>query len=56
MVSITIDLEQELVDWIDQFCRESGVRSRGVVISNLLHELIGDSWHNSQTSPGVPGD
>ncbi len=55
-VSITIDLEQELVDWIDQFCRESGVRSRGVVISSLLRELIGDHGSNSQTSADVSGD
>ncbi len=55
-VSITIDLGQELVDWIDQFCRESGVRSRGVVISSLLRELIGDLGSRSQTSADVSGD
>lgn len=55
-VSVTIDLDKELVDWIDQFCRESGVRSRGVVISNLLRELIGDLGSSSQASADVSGD
>ena len=52
-VRITIDLEKNLLDWIDGLCLEAGFKSRGLIISELIYELVGDLERESATSPAV---
>jgi metal-responsive CopG/Arc/MetJ family transcriptional regulator len=52
-VRITIDLERNLLDWIDGLCLETRFKSRGLIISELIYELIGDLERESESSPSV---
>ncbi len=52
-VRITIDLEKNLLDWIDGLCLKTGLRSRGLLISKLIYELAGDLERESGSSPCV---
>jgi len=52
-VCITIDLEKNLVDWIDGLCLATGFKSRGLIISELIYELVGDLERESATSPSL---
>jgi metal-responsive CopG/Arc/MetJ family transcriptional regulator len=55
-VRITIDLEKNLLGWIDGLCLETGFKSRGLIISELIYELIGDLERASESSPSVSDD
>ena len=37
-----MDLDSEVVDWLDALSKHLGIRSRGVLVSNLLRELMHD--------------
>lgn len=52
-VRITIDLERDLLDWIDGLCKQTGFRSRGLIISQLIRELIDDLDKETEISPSV---
>jgi metal-responsive CopG/Arc/MetJ family transcriptional regulator len=52
-VSITIDLERDLLDWIDGLCKETGFRSRGLIISKLIRQLIDDLDEEIEVSSSV---
>jgi metal-responsive CopG/Arc/MetJ family transcriptional regulator len=52
-VRVTIDLEKNLLDWIDGLCLETGLKSRGLIISELIYELVGDLERESESSPSV---
>ncbi|WP_368656076.1 ribbon-helix-helix domain-containing protein [Synechococcus sp. HK05] len=52
-VRITIDLERDLLDWIDGLCKQTGFRSRGLIISQLIRELIDDPDKEIEISPSV---
>lgn len=40
-VDISVSLDAELVEWLDQIADEFGIRSRGFLINRLLRELAG---------------
>jgi metal-responsive CopG/Arc/MetJ family transcriptional regulator len=40
MVQVTLELPRDLVDWIDGLKAQLGFRSRGVIVSQLIRELI----------------
>jgi metal-responsive CopG/Arc/MetJ family transcriptional regulator len=40
MVQVTLELPRDLVDWIDGLKGQLGFRSRGVIVSQLIRELI----------------
>ena len=52
-VRITIDLEKNLLDWIDGLCLSAGFKSRGLIISELIYELVGDLDREGGSSPSV---
>lgn len=52
-VSITIDLDRDLLDWIDGLCKETGFRSRGLIISKLIRQLIDDLDEETEISSSV---
>jgi metal-responsive CopG/Arc/MetJ family transcriptional regulator len=40
MVTVTMELPRDLVDWIDGLMAQMGFRNRGVIVAQLLRELI----------------
>ncbi len=40
MVMVTLELPRDLVDWIDGLKTQMGFRNRGVVVSQLIRELL----------------
>jgi metal-responsive CopG/Arc/MetJ family transcriptional regulator len=40
MVQVTLELPRDLVDWIDGLKAQLGFRRRGVIVSQLIRELI----------------
>jgi len=40
MVMVTLELPRDLVDWIDGLKAQMGFRNRGVIVSQLLRELL----------------
>jgi metal-responsive CopG/Arc/MetJ family transcriptional regulator len=40
MVMVTLELPRDLVDWIDGLKAQMGFRNRGVIVAQLLRELI----------------
>ena len=41
LIPITVQLDRRVVDWLDRFTEELGLRSRGDMASRLLTELAG---------------
>jgi hypothetical protein len=42
MVMVTLELPRELVEWIDGLKAQMGFRGRGIIVAQLLRELIPD--------------
>jgi metal-responsive CopG/Arc/MetJ family transcriptional regulator len=40
MVRLTLELPRDLVDWIDGLRIQMGFRSRGLIVAQLLRELV----------------
>jgi hypothetical protein len=40
MVMVTLELPRDLVDWVDGLKAQMGFRNRGVIVAQLLRELI----------------
>jgi metal-responsive CopG/Arc/MetJ family transcriptional regulator len=40
MVRLTLELPRDLVDWIDGLRIQMGFRNRGLIVAQLLRELI----------------
>jgi metal-responsive CopG/Arc/MetJ family transcriptional regulator len=40
MVLVTLELPRDLVDWIDGLKGQLGFRSRGVIVAQLIRELV----------------
>lgn len=40
MVLVTLELPRDVVDWIDGLKAQMGFRSRGLIVTQLLRELI----------------
>jgi len=40
MVLVTLELPRDLVDWIDGLKAQMGFRSRGVIVAQLIRELV----------------
>ena len=41
---ITLELSEELLDWIDGLKSQMGFRNRGLIVEQLLRELVPDLW------------
>ncbi len=39
-VMVTLELPRDLVDWIDGLKTQMGFRTRGIIVAELLRELI----------------
>jgi len=46
MVLVTLELPRDLVDWIDGLKAQLGFRTRGVIVAQLLRELVPDSGNS----------
>jgi len=42
MVLVTLELPRDLVDWIDGLKAQMGFRSRGVIVAQLIRELVAE--------------
>ena len=42
MVLVTLELPRDLVDWIDGLKTQMGFRSRGVIVAQLIRELVAE--------------
>jgi len=42
MVLVTLELPRDLVDWIDGLKVQMGFRSRGVIVAQLIRELVAE--------------
>ena len=42
MVLVTLELPRDLVDWIDGLKAQMGFRSRGVIVAQLIRELVSE--------------
>jgi|LauGreDrversion4_2_1035121.scaffolds.fasta_scaffold801701_2 metal-responsive CopG/Arc/MetJ family transcriptional regulator len=42
MVLVTLELPRDLVDWIDGLKAQLGFRSRGVIVAQLIRELVSE--------------
>jgi metal-responsive CopG/Arc/MetJ family transcriptional regulator len=40
MVTVTMELPRDLVDWIDGLMAQMGFRNRGVIVTQLIRELV----------------
>jgi metal-responsive CopG/Arc/MetJ family transcriptional regulator len=40
MVLVTLELPRDLVDWIDGLKAQLGFRSRGLIVAQLIRELV----------------
>ena len=40
MVLVTLELPRDLVDWIDGLKAQMGFRNRGVIVAQLIRELV----------------
>ena len=40
MVIVTLELPRDLVDWIDGLKDQMGFRNRGVIVAQLIRELL----------------
>ena len=40
MVLVTLELPRDLLDWIDGLKAQMGFRSRGVIVAQLIRELV----------------
>ncbi len=40
MVLVTLELPRDLVDWIDGLKAQMGFRNRGVIVAQLIRELL----------------
>ena len=40
MVMVTLELPRDLVDWIDGLKAQMGFRNRGVIVTQLIRELV----------------
>ena len=40
MIMVTLELPKDVVDWIDGLKVQMGFRSRGIIVAQLLRELI----------------
>ena len=40
MVMVTLELPRDLVDWIDGLKAQMGFRNRGVIVAQLIRELL----------------
>ena len=40
MVMVTLELPRDLVDWIDGLKNQLGFRSRGLIVAQLIRELL----------------
>ena len=51
MVTVTMELPRDLVDWIDGLKAQMGFRTRGVIVAQLIRELVGDVGEGWQGDP-----
>jgi metal-responsive CopG/Arc/MetJ family transcriptional regulator len=42
MVTVTMELPRDLVDWIDGLMAQMGFRNRGVIVTQLIRELVSE--------------
>jgi metal-responsive CopG/Arc/MetJ family transcriptional regulator len=42
MVLVTLELPRDLVDWIDGLKAQLGFRSRGLIVAQLIRELVAE--------------
>ncbi len=42
MVQVTLELPRDLVDWIDGLKAQLGFRSRGLIVAQLIRELVAE--------------
>ena len=42
MVLVTLELPRDLVDWIDGLKAQMGFRSRGLIVAQLIRELVSE--------------
>ena len=42
MVQVTLELPRDLVDWIDGLKGQLGFRSRGLIVAQLIRELVAE--------------
>jgi metal-responsive CopG/Arc/MetJ family transcriptional regulator len=42
MVQVTLELPRDLVDWIDGLKTQMGFRSRGLIVAQLIRELVAE--------------
>jgi metal-responsive CopG/Arc/MetJ family transcriptional regulator len=42
MVMVTLELPRDLVDWIDGLKAQMGFRNRGVIVTQLIRELVSE--------------
>ena len=40
MVRLTLELPRDLVDWIDELRIQVGFRNRGLIVAQLIRELV----------------
>ncbi len=53
-VMVSLELDIELVEWLDQYKEQLGIRSRGFLINQLLRELAG--LNSADDEPSEPAD
>ena len=49
MVTVTMELPRDLVDWIDGLKAQMGFRTRGVIVAQLIRELVCDLGEEKDT-------
>ena len=42
MVMVTLELPRDLVDWIDGLKAQMGFRNRGLIVTQLIRELVSE--------------
>ena len=42
MVLVTLEMPRDLVDWIDGLKAQLGFRSRGLIVAQLIRELVSE--------------
>ena len=46
LVLVTLELPRDLVDWIDGLKAQLGFRSRGLIVAQLIRELVAELDRN----------